>query len=257
MTGRRGIRIAFVVWAASMFAGACSSPDANMKKEAAARMEMGVTYLNQRNLPAAMRELTRAAELDPENPEIDMVLGIAYQHRGDLEKAEDFMREAIRKKPDYAEAHNNLGNLLSLQGKSREAIREYEKAVGNVLYATPEFAYYNMGREYARLDDLKTAEIMYRRAVALNGLYVDAYRNLARVQAERGEWKESAKTLTRLVEVAPSFAPGWMDLGRLYLRVDRPREALEAFRGAIAHSEDPEVRREAARYIDTLEHGSR
>ena len=257
MTPSAGIRVAAAIAAALALAGACSSPTANMKKEAAARMEMGVTYLNQRNLPAAMRELTQASALDPENPEIDMALGLAYQKRGDLGKAEEYMRDAIRKRPDYAEAHNNLGNVLSLQGKSREAIREYEKAVGNVLYPTPEYGYYNMGREYARLKDFGKAEIMYRRAVSLNGLYLDAYRDLAAVQAERGEWKESANTLKRLVEVAPSFAPGWMDLGRLYLRVDRPGEALEAFRGAMANSEDSEVRREAARYINLLERGKR
>ena len=67
---------------------ACSTPTADMKREASARMQMGVTYLEQRDLPSAMRELTKAAELDPENPEIDMTLGLAYQKRGDLEKAE-------------------------------------------------------------------------------------------------------------------------------------------------------------------------
>ena len=103
----------------------CSAPTLDMKREASARMQMGVTYLEQRNLPAAMRELTKASELDPENPEIDMTLGLAYQARGDLSKAEEYLRSAVRKKPDYAEAHNNMGNLLGLQGKSEEAIREF------------------------------------------------------------------------------------------------------------------------------------
>ena len=67
---------------------ACSTPSADMKREASARMQMGVTYLEQRNLPSAMRELTRAAELDPDNSEIDMTLGLAYQARGDFGKAE-------------------------------------------------------------------------------------------------------------------------------------------------------------------------
>lgn len=228
-----------------------------MKKEASARMQMGVTFLEQRNLPAAMRELTRASELDPDNPEIDMTLGLAYQARGDLGKAEEYLREAIRKKPDYAEAHNNMGNLLSLQGRSEEAIREYEKAVANILYPTPEYGYYNMGREYARLKDLRMAEMMYQRAIALNTSFVEAYRGLAMVQSEKGQWQESARTLERLVEVAPSYARGWMDLGRLYLRLDRPTEALEAFRKAMAHTDDPALRAEAAGYINILEQGKK
>ena len=34
-------------------------------------------------------------------------------------------QEAIRLKPDYAEAHNNLGNALAEKGQMDEAIRQY------------------------------------------------------------------------------------------------------------------------------------
>ncbi|MDX1815512.1 MAG: hypothetical protein R3239_06090, partial [Thermodesulfobacteriota bacterium] len=93
----RGARLG-IVSAAFLVAGgmllSCSAPTKDMKKEASARMQMGVTYLEQRNLPAAMRELTKAKELDPDNPEIDMTLGLAYQKRGDLETAEEYLRMA-------------------------------------------------------------------------------------------------------------------------------------------------------------------
>ncbi len=236
---------------------ACSTPTVEMKREASARMQMGVTYLEQRDLPSAMRELTKAAELDPENPEIDMTLGLAYQARGDHEKAEEYLRTAIRKNPDYAAAHNNLGNLLVQKGKGEEAIREYEKAVSNVLYPTPEFGYYNMGREYARKKDLLKAEVMFQRAIALKPTFVEAYRGLAKVQSDKGQWEESTRTLERLVEVSPSYALGWVDLGRLYLRLERPQEALEAFRNALANTGDPSLREETTRYINILEKNMR
>ena len=251
--------IAAAVWfsVAGAWFLACSTPSADMKREASARMQMGVTYLEQRNLPSAMRELTRAAELDPDNSEIAMTLGLAYQARGDIEKSEEYLRRAIRMDPDNAAAHNNLGNILSLQGKGDEAIREYEKAVSNVLYPTPEYGYYNMGREYARRKDFPKAELMYRRAIAMSPSFVDAYRGLAMVQIEQGQGKESIRTLERLVEVAPSHARGWIDLGSMYLRFDRKKEALEAFRNAMANTGDTALRAEAARYISILEQGKR
>jgi protein O-GlcNAc transferase len=236
---------------------ACSTPTADMKREASARMQMGVTYLEQRNLPSAMRELTRAAELDPDNSEIAMTLGLAYQARGDIEKSEEFLRKAVRLNPDNAAAHNNLGNILSLQGKGDEAIREYEKAVSNILYPTPEFGYYNMGREYARRKELSKAELMYRRAIAMSPSFVDAYRGLAMVQFEQGQKKEAVRTLERLVVVAPSDARGWIDLGSMYLRVDRKKDALEAFRNAMSNTGDPALRSEASKYINMLEQGKR
>jgi len=252
---RAWTKVALTVGVASLLG--CSAPTADMKREASARMQMGVTYLEQRNLPSAMRELTHAAELDPDNSEIAMTLGLAYQQRGDLEKSEEYLRRAIRLDPDNAPAHNNLGNILSLQGKGDEAIREYEKAVSNILYPTPEFGYYNMGREYARRKELSKAVLMYRRAIAMSPSFVDAYRELARVQFLQGEEKESIRTLERLVEVAPSSARGWIDLGSMYLRVDRKKEALEAFRNAMSNTGDPALRSEASGYINLLEKGKR
>lgn len=249
MIRRRPILLA----AAGILLLSCAGPSPERKQEAAARMQMGVTYLEQRNLPAAMRELTRASELDPQNPEIDMTLGIAYQARGDLEKAEEHLRSAIAKRPDFPEARNNLGQLLSQLGRGDEAIREYQKAAADVLYPTPEFAYYNMGREYHRRRDLEKAEAMYRRAIALNPSFLDAYRGLAGVQAEAGRWDDAAGTLERGVGRAPTFAEGWMDLGSAYLKLQRRWEALQAFRNVLANSTDPALRERAEGYINVLE----
>lgn len=243
--------------AAGLFLQGCAGPSPQQKKEASARMEMGVTYLQQRNLPAAMRELTKASDLDPENPEIDMMLGLAYQARGDLGKAEEHLRIAIEKKPDYAEAHNNLGNLMSQLGRGEEAIREYEQAAANVLYPTPEYAYYNMAREYFRRKELDKAEEKYERAIALNSSFLDAYRGLAMVQGRRGKWEDAAKTLERGVEVAPTYAPGWMDLGNAYLKLRRRRDAAAAFRNVLENSTDPELRTQATNYLNLLEQDRR
>jgi len=250
-------RILPLLLAAVLSLLACAGTSPERKKEASARMQMGVTYLEQRNLPAAMRELTKASELDPENPEIDMMLGLAYQSRGDLGKAEEHFRIAVGKRPEYAEAHNNLGNLLSQLGRGDEAIREYEKAVSNVLYPTPEYGYYNMGREYLRRKDLAKAESMYGRAIVLNPSFLEAYRGLALAQGEGGRWADSAKTLVRCLEVSPSFAQGWMDLGSVYLKLKRNREAADAFRNVLAHSTEPGLRGQAAKTLDLLGQGGR
>src|SRR5512135_3606928 len=112
---------------AAILAG-CAGPSADRRKEADARMRMGVTYLDQRNLPMAMQELTKASELDPKNAEVEMVLGLAYQARGDLSKAEGHLRNAIAMKPDYADARNNLGIVLAERKEWDKAIREFEAA---------------------------------------------------------------------------------------------------------------------------------
>lgn len=231
---------------------ACAPVAPERKKEAAARMQMGVTYMEQRNLPSAMRELTKASELDPENPEIDVALGLAYQTRGDLRKAEGYFRDAIGKRPDYAEAHNDLGIVLSQQGKGEEAIREFEAAAANVLYPTPEWAYYNMGEEYRRRKDAGRAEEMYRRAIRMNDRYVDAYLRLALLQAERERLDDAGRTLEVCVALSPAAAPAWMELGRIYSSLGKTRSARQAFENALANSNDPVLRKQATDSLNVL-----
>ena len=232
---------------------ACAGPTADRKKEADARMQMGATYLQQRNLPMAMRELQRAGELDPDNPEIDMMLGMTYQARGDLAKAEENLRQAIRKKPDYADAHNNLGSVLAQQNRPDEAVREFEAAAGNVLYTTPEQAYYNIGEVYRAKKDPVRAEEAYRRSLRANERYAPAYVGLSAALVERGKGEEAAAVLGRCVVLFPDYAPAWMELGRVHVRLKRYAEARKDFDTVLAVSSDPELRRQASGYLNLLE----
>ena len=49
--------------------------------------------------------------------------------QGKLDEAVACYRRALELKPDYAAAHNNLGNALQAQGKLDEAVACYRRAV--------------------------------------------------------------------------------------------------------------------------------
>ena len=49
--------------------------------------------------------------------------------QGKLDEAVACYRRALELKPDYAEAHNNLGNALKDQGKLDEAVACYRRAL--------------------------------------------------------------------------------------------------------------------------------
>jgi type IV pilus biogenesis/stability protein PilW len=236
---------------AAILAG-CAGPSADRKKEADARMRMGVTYLDQRNLPMAMREFAKASELDPGNPEVEMALGLAYQARGDRSKAEEHLRRAIDMKPEYADARNNLGIVLAERKAWDEAIREFEAAAANVMYLTPERAYFNIGEAYRAKGDPTGSERAYRRSLQANDRYAPAYTALSGVLGGQGKWNDAASILSRCVKVLPDYAPGWMELGRVWLRLSRPADALKAFDMVLEVSGDPEERKQAAGYVALL-----
>lgn len=253
MTPRKAVSGFLLACLLAALAPACAASSANRKNEAQARLHMGITYLDQRNLPMAMRELTRAADLDPGNPEIDMMLGMTYKARGDLGKAEEYLRRAVDRKPDYADARNNLGIVLANQKRWDEAVREFEKAAGNVLYTTPEWALYNIGEVERVRKEPSRAEEAYRRSLRANDRYAPAYLGLASVLGEKGNWEEAAAVLARCVQQVPDFAPGWMELGRVSVRLKRTADAANAFDRVLAVSSDPELRKQAAGYLAVVQ----
>ncbi len=252
MTARRFflpfLPLVAAVW---LFSG-CAAPTEAQRKEADARMHMGVTYLRQNNLPMAMKELMRASDLDPSNAEVDMLIGLVYRARGEGEKAEENLRKAIGKREDFADAHNNLGIVLADRQAWDEAIREFEKAAADVRYQTPEWAVYNMAEAYRQKGNAAKAEEQYRRALRLNERYAPAYIGLSSLLAKEGRAEEAETVLLRCVKAVPDYVDGWMELGRTYAASKRTSEAAKAFRTVLSISDDPEVRKQAVGYLRVL-----
>ena len=86
--------------------------------------------------------------------------------QGKLEEAVASFEKALTFRPDFAEAHNNLGNVLRELGRSEDAIASYRKALAlNPNYVQ---AYSNLGnalREQGKLDE---AIISYQRALQIS-----------------------------------------------------------------------------------------
>ena len=80
-------------------------------------------------LDEAIAACRQAIRLKPDLAEAHYNLGIALQGKGQLDEAIASYRQAIRLKPDYAEAHNNLGNALKDMGQLDEAIASYRQAI--------------------------------------------------------------------------------------------------------------------------------
>jgi hypothetical protein len=102
---------------------------------------------------------------------------LAAHQAGRLPEAEAAYRRALAIKPDYADAHNNLGVLLKNSNRLTEAEATYRQA----LKIKPAYAeaHNNLGNLLNESKRLTEAEAAYRRALAIKPDYADARVNLS------------------------------------------------------------------------------
>ncbi len=95
------------------------------------------------------------------------------------EEALESCRKAIAIKPDYAEAHYNIGTSLRTLGRYDEALKSFDRA----LALQPNYfkAHNNRGAVLEALNRLPEALASYERALALNPGFAEARNNRGRV----------------------------------------------------------------------------
>jgi len=94
-----------------------------------ATFRSGIALLKLGDLPAAVVRLTRAAELDPEQPEIRFALADALTRTGSYERAIAEWRATVHLQPRRVVAWGNLGTVLALAGQRVAAHEAFARAL--------------------------------------------------------------------------------------------------------------------------------
>src|SRR5437773_12386730 len=85
-------------------------------------LEQAVQLHQAGKLPQAEQIYRAILQVDPHQAQALHLLGLIAYQMGQHDRATEYMGQALRLKPDYAEAHNNLGVALQEQGKLEEAL---------------------------------------------------------------------------------------------------------------------------------------
>jgi FkbM family methyltransferase len=128
---------------------------------------------------------------------------MAVRDKGDRAKAEQLFRQALAIAPDYARAHNNLGELLSERGEFEEAEAHLRRAVE--LDPGYFLAWNNLGillsRRKSRLAEARDA---YERALSANPDHVASLFNYATLLSSMGETAAAVAMFERTLAVSPN-----------------------------------------------------
>src|SRR5690606_23048004 len=137
-------------------------------------------------------------------------LGLICMQKGDEKQAENYIRKSIdlASNPVY---YSNYGMFLGKQGRHKDAIKQYFKAVE----LQPDYAeaWFNLGVSLGQDGNLQEAEKAYIKAVTLKNNYIKAMYNLACVQEAQGKSDEAGDTLSRIQEITPDSADMYFKMG--------------------------------------------
>ncbi len=115
-------------------------------------------------------------------------LGNAQAALGQQQDAVASFDNAIRLKPDYADAYSNRGNALKALDQLHEALADYDHAIA--LKPDLADAWFNRGNALRELGQLETAIVSFDRAIALNPDRAAAWWNKALALLSLGDFAQ-------------------------------------------------------------------
>jgi tetratricopeptide (TPR) repeat protein len=248
----------------------CAGPNQEVVKKAGGHRDLGISYLNEGNLSAAMKELQEAEKLYADDPELQNALGSVYHTKGIqpdypceridnkiidismINNAEIHYKKAIKLNDNYSEAHNNLGVLYLNMERYDDAINEFNSALKNMSYSTPERAYVNMGWAYYKKKNYKDAELNLKRAIQSAPDFFIAHYNLGLLYRDRGNYKEAIKEFKLAIKYFPKYVDAYYDLAHTYLKIKRADYALSMFQKVCELAPGSKCCERSAQYIEML-----
>lgn len=197
-----------------------------------------------------------------------ILVGLAFltiEQTGIWHDSERLWGQALRVDPSSSIAHNNMGNVRALQGKTLEAIAHYRRAleidpnyaeahfdlatalssVGQLESAVQQFhaglrldprnaqARYYLGRAYARRGEIEKAIDEFRQSLSLDPGQSTVHYDLGTALVLRGNLNEAIGQFRQVISLRPDYAEAHYSLGRILASQGQLHEAIDEFRETI------------------------
>jgi tetratricopeptide (TPR) repeat protein len=148
-----------------------------------------------------------------------------------FDQAVDAYKQAIRLAPELIFAWNNLGNLCIKIGRNDEAIIAYQKAV-EYNPADP-IGWYGLGNVYSKIGYVDDAIAAYRKSIQCMPSFAHAWNGLGDVYAGMNRFDEAIKAYCEAIELNRHLIAPWLRLGALFEKQEKYREAIKAYQRAL------------------------
>lgn len=186
---------------------------------------------------AFLTELPENSESIPTRANLLLTLGILNWRKGNFEKANDLLQDAIKIAVSLennwfeAECFNAIALVKFSQGKHDEAIDSYKQAIA----IAPEqiSVWNNLGNLCMKIMRNDEAMLAFQKALQHNPKDPVAWNGLGTVYYQIGYLDDSITAYRKAIEYAPAFADSWTGLGDACASIGRDKDAINAYQKAI------------------------
>ena len=192
-------------------------------KFAEARYKLAQTYDRLGDSLNAEREYVNAADLMPDDPEVQVRAGLFLAAAGRIEEAKARALKALAKDPKHLEAHMLLAQAIAGLRDIDGAITEIENAIR--MAPGDERSYVQLGAFRLRQGQIAEAEKAYQEAVTLDPKSIYAVVGFAKFYLAMGRMKEAEEWVKKAVALSPDDFNANRTLAVIYLSTNRVAEA--------------------------------
>jgi len=190
----------------------------------------------------AIEEYKNALELNPENVEAHLKMGfLLYNIKGTYAEGMAHLTKAVELEPNDPRIHHDLGMALLHQGKHEQAVKHLSAALqgmpeGFRQQYKPADMHYNLGMALFYIKRFEESAIHLNEAVSLDPKNAKFHYSLAVALATQGEINETVKHYSEAVGIDPGVdtSPTLHDLlGVNYARAGQFSEAIMSAEKAL------------------------
>ena len=198
--------------------------DVSPKTRAQLHTDLATGYYERGQLDVSLQELGEAVKIDPTYAQAYNVYGLVYTLlREDVQAQQNFER-ALSLAPNDPDIRHNWGWYLCAHKRERDALVQFDLAIRDPLYRSPEIALVNAGRCAQELGEMRLAEQYFRRALGSQPGNPLASYGLAVIAYKEGRYPD-ARAYMRAVMQTNSPAPESLYLGMCVERKLGDRQA--------------------------------
>jgi tetratricopeptide (TPR) repeat protein len=196
-------------------------------------MRQGENLVAEGKFADGIAKYDAAAKLQPRNPTVHNLLGLAELQSGDAVKALEQFNQALALAPGYSDARNNRGAAYVRLGQLSLAEADFLAALTDNTYENRAGVFFNLGSLYYGKGNLPAAEENLKRAATAAGP-VEAYILLGKVEDRLGKPELAEAALRTAMSRAPERPDAPLALALLLQEQGRSQDARDLFAKIVA-----------------------